>query len=216
MTLLQSDGDFRDASPSADDLRNSLKNLLVSLSASQLSHLGSQLVFNPPPLPTSLASSPFTFNSIKAELEELVTPAPDPPFRGPFPAKPGELGYVKPEPISPESQKKQKKGGGGGGTKDKPKKKKKMISKIAAPQDVVDQAEKLLQQWVTKREQDAAIEWFEEQERAGKRVEVQWGNELDDHGEMWKDESSDDEDSDAEAAIPGDHDASDSEGGDDD
>lgn len=184
--------------PPADELRNSLKNLLVTLSTSQLSHLGSRLVLNPTPTVASFAASTLTFSAIKAELEELVTPPADPPFKDPFPAKPGERHYVKPETPTPSAsalnvvdgdptKSKQKGDPGSSGNKGSKsagangqqakarKKRKRLVSKIAAPQDVVNQAENLLQEWVTNRERVAAVAWLEEAKEEHAWFEITWG-----------------------------------------
>jgi len=112
---------------------------------------------------------------------------------------------VKPEPVSPVKMVKKKRSSGSGEAKEKEKEKmkrpKKKISKIAAPQAVVDQAESLLQKWVTERERQACFEWFEEQEQDGK-IEIRFGNagcHRNDYdccrvgGEMWADSDSSDE-----------------------
>ncbi|GAA6008125.1 hypothetical protein JCM11491_001894 [Sporobolomyces phaffii] len=192
---ITADGDFRNAETTPKEKRTALKDLLVAFSASQLSHLGSQLRLNPGPTLASTPASTLSFSAIKAELDSLVTPPASPPYARPFPAKPGEPGYVKPETNTV--------GTNGEAKRDKKKGRKKKDS-IAAPKDIVDKAEALLQQWVTQREQEACEAWFEELEQEG-RVEIRWGSACGSlncdccvGGEMWRsdDEDSSDEDDD--------------------
>lgn len=149
-----------------------MKNLLVTLSSSQFSHLGSSLQLNTPPL---LPNTELSFASIKKELDTLITPLADPPYAAPFPPKPNEPAYNK------------LKG-----------RKKKKTSPIAAPRDIVDSAEKQLRDWVKQREEEAAEEWFGEQDD----VEIRWGTVGSDDegcrcevgGERWREEEDDSSD----------------------
>ena len=173
LTLSSIDGDYRvnNEGESATVKRDALKNLLVSLSSSQFSHLGSSLQLNTPP---HLPSVSLSFSSIKAELSSLITTPPSPPYAAPFPPKEHEPAYNKSKS-----------------------RKKKKSSPIAAPRDIVESAERQLKAWVKQREEEAAEEWIEEQGD----IETRWGTmgcgdegcACEVGGELWKD-SDDSED----------------------
>ncbi|GAA5939216.1 uncharacterized protein JCM15063_004453 [Sporobolomyces koalae] len=131
---IQGYGSYRKLATSAAEKRMSLKALVGTLSPAQLSQLGSKLRFNPD------GSFPrITFASIKAELAELVAIRADPPYASPFPPKPGEPAYDK-----PKSGSKNKNNG----------------VNIVATRETFEQADRLLQDWVTQREEDAAHDWL--------------------------------------------------------
>ncbi|GAA5888841.1 hypothetical protein JCM16303_002540 [Sporobolomyces ruberrimus] len=167
-----------------DKVLQELKSLLPILSTSQFSYLGSSLEFKPHPTTISSISTTrplLTFASIRNELETFVIPPDEPPFAKPFPPKRGDPGYFKPEEtetdIANSSEKvnilvaKKKKKGKKNGPNGRD---------IAAPIDIVKQAEKLLQEWVEKREIQASLEWFKGQEEkgggGGGKVRIEWGS----------------------------------------
>ncbi|GAA5962972.1 hypothetical protein JCM21900_004328 [Sporobolomyces salmonicolor] len=135
-------------SGSVSDLKYTLRNHLVTLSPSQRSHLTSSLVLNTPPALPGVAAT-LAFSAIKSEIHSLATPASLPPYLAPFPAKPGEAAYK----ATARNPTKQAAPHGG-----------------ATPQ-IVAAAEAAMQAWVTRREQDAAIAWCENE--VG--VELRWG-----------------------------------------
>ncbi|GAA5866783.1 hypothetical protein JCM1840_004265 [Sporobolomyces johnsonii] len=148
---------FRYSSPSVSDLRATLRNHLATLSPSQLSHLTSSLTLNTPPTLPGIAAT-LAFSSLKSEIHSLASPPSPSPYLDPFPANPGE--YTA---VALKLKKWQAQHGAAAAAA--------AAKTVATPQMVVA-AEDAMQAWVTRREQDAALAWCEEEEG----VELLWGH----------------------------------------
>ncbi|GAA6012823.1 hypothetical protein JCM10207_005375 [Rhodosporidiobolus poonsookiae] len=131
--------------PTLSSLRQTLRNLLVTLTPSQLDHLiSSSLVLNPPP-------SSLPYEVVRAELLALGTPPP--------PAGTGTGGTTPLVAGQPQQEKERKK------------KKAKQLGAVPVPQATVDAAAAALVAWQTRREEEAAVQWCEKEDG----VELVWG-----------------------------------------
>jgi len=139
--------------PSTSDLRATLRNLLVALSPAQVSHLPSQLALNPPP-------GAISFPVIAHEVVVMPLP-PTPP---PYPVKPNGKSSAAGDPLDDPA------------TADRKRRRAAALA-ASAPRPVADQAmvgeaQRALQRWHTRREEDWAVAWCR---RDDSGVELVWG-----------------------------------------
>lgn len=130
------------------DLRSTLRKLLLTLSSTQVSHLASHLVYNPPP------SFP-SYDVIKHELIALSRPPTPAPYGqkpdGSFAAAGDPLpaaGQAKPKPAAQDPKK-----------------------LVVGDQPMYDEARRAMQAWHERREIGDAVSWCEREEG----VELRWG-----------------------------------------
>ncbi|GAA5940511.1 hypothetical protein JCM3775_004816 [Rhodotorula graminis] len=152
---------FTAADPSTSDLRAALRNLLLTLSPAQVSHLPSQLALNPPP-------GALSFPVIAHEINVM----PLPPARPPFPLKPNGKSSAAGDPLDDPATAERKRRNAAAAAASAP--------RPVADQAMVDEAKRALQRWHVRREEEWALASCR---RDDSGVELVWGvREYDDEG----------------------------------